>query len=142
MKKETKMNRKLIVGAVLAVGFFMTYLSRVPLAFERGANWIWSYIPAGDPAAWLLFNLFHAGSLAPLVLFGFFYARGNIRWTFHFAAIAHFITTFFLYYNYEARHAEDVIVFVVYPVIIAFVSFVAGIIDYFLERAFAASHSR
>jgi nitrate reductase NapE component len=129
----------IIAGAVLAIGFLMTYLSRLPLAFERGADWIWSYIPAGDAQAWILFNLFHAASLAPLVLFGFFYVYGKIRWTFHFAAIAHFITTFFLYYRYEARRAEDVLNFVLFPVIIAGVSLTAGIIDYFLERKTASA---
>lgn len=133
------MNRKIVVGLVLVIGFFMTYLSRIPLAVERGADWISSYIPAGDAQAWILFNLFHAGSLAPLVLFGFFYLRGKIRWTFHLSALAHFITTFFLYYNYKPRHAEDVINFVLFPAVIAFMTLAAGVIGYLLERKTAST---
>lgn len=133
------MNRKIVVGSVLLIGVLMTYLSRIPLAFERGADWIWRYIPAGDVQAWILFNLFHALSLAPLVLFGFFYLRRKIRWTFHLAAIAHFVTTFFLYYNYEARRGEDVINFVLFPAVIASVTFAAGIIGYLLERKTASA---
>ena len=135
------MKRKIIVGAVLLTGFLMTYLSRVPLAFSRGAGWIWSYIPAGDAQAWILFNFFHAASLAPLALFGFFYTRGKIRWTFYFAALAHFLATFFLYYRYEIRYAEDVINFILFPIIIACVSLVAGIIDYFLKEKTVAATS-
>jgi hypothetical protein len=140
------MNRKIIVAAVLLIGFLMTYLSRIPLAAERGVNWIWSYIPAGDLTAWFLFNLFHLGSLAPLVLFGFFYLRGKVKWTFHVAALAHFVTTFFLYYNFEGKRAEDVISFVLFPVIIDFVSIVAGaiafLLEFFIERKTAAENSR
>lgn len=140
------MNRKFIVGLVLVIGAFMTYLSRIPLAFERGAYWIRSYIPAGDLTAWILFNLFYLGSLVPLGLFAFFYIRRKVKWTFHVAALAHFITTFFLYYNFEGKRAEDVISFILFPMIIAFVSFVAGAIvfslEYFLQRKTAAVNSR
>lgn len=131
------MNRKIIVALVLVIGAFMTYLSRIPLAFERGAYWIRSYIPAGDLTAWLLFNLFYLGSLVPLALFAFFYLRGKVKWTFHLAALAHFITTFFLYYNFEGKRAEDVISFVVFPVIIAFASFVTSAIVFSLEYFFS-----
>jgi hypothetical protein len=134
------MSRKIIVGVVLIIGFLMTYLSRIPLAFERGANWIWSYIPAGDPMAWFLFNVFHGGSLVPLALFGFSYLRGKVKWTFHAAALAHFVTTAFLYYDYQARYAEDVISFVVFPGVIAFVVFVVGGVVYFIERKTAVGN--
>lgn len=133
-----KMSRIIITAAVLIIGFFMTYLSRIPLAMLRGANWIWKYIPAGDLTAWFLFNLFHIGSLVPLMLFGYFYIRGKLKWTFHLAAIAHFVTTFFLYYNYEARYAEDVIMFVAYPAFTACVVFVTGGIVYLIERKTAS----
>jgi hypothetical protein len=119
----------------------MTYLSRVPLAFERGVNWIWSYIPAGDTQAWVLFNFVYLCSLAPLVFIGYFYIRREVKWTFHLAALAHFITTFFLYYNYEARYAEDVISFVAFPVMIASVASMVGAIVYFFERKKAARNS-
>lgn len=132
------MNRKIIVAVILLIGAFMTYLSRIPLAFERGVGWIWSYIPAGDMAAWFLFNLFFLGSLVPLALFGYFYIRGKVKWTFHLAALAHFVTTGFLYYDYKARYAEDVISFVMFPAFIAFVAFVAGGIVYLVERKTAA----
>lgn len=128
-----------MVGLVLVIGFLMTYLSRIPLAASRGAGWIWSYIPAGDLTAWFLFNLFHLGSLVPLGMFAFFYLRGYVRWAFHVAALAHFVTTFFLYYDYEGKRAEDVISFVVFPVMIAFVSFAAGAIVFFIERKTASA---
>ncbi|HEX8247933.1 MAG TPA: hypothetical protein VF599_07160 [Pyrinomonadaceae bacterium] len=127
------MNRKIIVGLVLVIGAFMTYLSRIPLAFERGAYWIRSYIPAGDLMAWFLFNLFYLGSLVPLGLFAFFYLRKTVKWTFHVAALAHFTTTFFLYYNFEGKRAEDVISFILFPAIIGFVSFAAGAVVFFFE---------
>ena len=134
------MSRKIIVGVVLIIGFLMTYLSRIPLAFERGVGWIWSYIPAGDAQAWLFFNMFHIGSLLPLILFGISYVHGKVKWAFHAAALAHFITTAFLYYDYKARYAEDVISFIVFPVMIAFVAFVGGGIVYFIERKTAAGN--
>jgi hypothetical protein len=132
------MNRKIIVAVVLIIGALMTYLSRLPLAFERGANWIWSYIPAGDAQAWVLFNFFSLCSLAPLIFIGYFYLRGNVKWTFHLAALAHFITTFFLYYDYLPRYAEDVITFVLFPVMIASAASIMGAIVYFVERKTAA----
>lgn len=135
------MNRKIIVGVVLLIGAFMTYLSRIPLAFERGANWIWSYIPAGDAQAWVLFNFVYLCSLAPLVFIGYFYIRQGVKWTFHLAALAHFITTFYLYYDYTARYAEDVISFVAFPVMIASVASMVGAIVYFFERKKAAGNN-
>jgi hypothetical protein len=70
-------------------------------------------------------------SRQPVLSFAFFYLRGNVKWTFHVAVPAHFVTTFFLYYNYEAKRAEDVISSILFPAMIAFVSFAAGAIVFF-----------
>lgn len=130
--KSVYTKKILHVVAALIVGFLMPYLSRIPLAFTYGANWIWSYMPNHD--SFVVWNKLHFFSLEPIFMFGLIYIFGNVKWQFYAASLAHFAVTFLCYYNFEETpQRDDVLAIVVFPFFIGAPSFVCGLIGLVAE---------
>lgn len=125
--KNLIIKKSLIVVAALIVGFLMPYLSRIPLAFNYGAPWIWKYInSSNDFWCW---NGFHIFSLVPLFLFGILYVCENTKWSFYAALFGHLAMTFLIYHRFLEHPESDAFLgFFLHPLIIAGASFVCGIV--------------
>ncbi len=136
-----KIKKSLLVIAALIIGFLMPYLSRIPLAFTYGTNWIWSYMPNSD--SFVVWNKMHLFSLEPIFMFGLIYILGNVKWQFYAAALAHFAVTFLCYYNFEEQpQRDDFLSFLFFPFLIGAPSFLCGVIgliaEIFIQRQRAA----
>ena len=117
--------RSLIVAAALVIGECMPYISRIPLAFVYGTDWIWRHTP--DVDNFLRWNGMHLGSLIPIVMFGLLYIFTNMRAAFYASVIGHFAVTSLLSYSHGKPYGpDDFLGCFVYPFVIAGGSFVCG----------------
>jgi len=124
--------RSLIVVAALITGFLMPYLSRIPLAFVYGPPWIWKYMTTFDD--FLHWNGLHFFSLVFVIFFGAVYVLTDFRWAFFAAVFGQLAVTGLIYYNFEEHyHPDDFLGFFLHPIIIAFISFVSGIVAFLTE---------
>ena len=113
----------------------MPYLSRIPLAFTYGTNWIWSYMTnSGDVLRW---NGFHLGSLIPLIMFGLLYIYGETKWAFYAGVFGHFAATCLIYYNFGEHYGpDDFLGCILFPFPIAGASILCGLIGLVAELYF------
>lgn len=135
MKKieTSKIGKMFILAVALMIGFLMPYLSRIPLAFFYDAARIWRYMLSTDD--FIRWNGFHLLSLFPLLLFGFLYISGNVKWAFYAACIGHFAVTFLIYFRFgEPRFGiDDFLGCIIFPPVIAVASFFCGAIGLITE---------
>ncbi len=125
--KNLQTRKSLVVITALIIGFLMPYISRIPLAFRYRTPWIWKYMNDSDDM-WR-WNILHAASLLPIVIFGAIYIFTEFKWQFYTSAIAHFAITAFVYYNFmETYGRDDFLGFIVFPPVFILVSTAGGIL--------------